>query len=162
VLEALNLPVSLITPQYTYKWVNSWYSAAQGKKPEEIIGRTVRDLWGETFDKTIRVISTAASKARRCGPRHGSGTAYGPATVKSSIHHTALTEESALSAIVVAYDTTDRKEMEDQLKAHEERFEKLVRERTEALRKSEEKFRTIYESATEGFSRSPRMAAARP
>ena len=53
-LEALNLPVSLITPQYTYRWVNSCYAAAHGKQPEEVIGRTVKDLWGETFDKDIK------------------------------------------------------------------------------------------------------------
>lgn len=42
VLEVLNLPVILITPQYMYRWVNSCYAAAQGKHPEEIIGRTAR------------------------------------------------------------------------------------------------------------------------
>jgi len=152
VLEALNLPVALINSQYTYAWVNSCFGAAQGKKPEEIIGRTVRDLWGETFDKVIkdrldRCFQGVEVRSKAWVPY----PAHGPRYCEIVYSPYCPDVKSALSAIVVAYDTTDRKELEDQLKAHEERLERLVRERTEALRKSEGKFRTIYENATEGI-----------
>lgn len=61
VLEALNLPVSLIDRQYAYTWVNSCYAAAHGKNPEDIIGRKVPTVWGrKTFDGSIK------SKLDRC------------------------------------------------------------------------------------------------
>jgi len=134
VLEALNLPVSLITPQYTYKWVNSCYSAAQGKKPEEIIGRTVRDLWGETFDKTIkghldRCFQGAEVRAK-AWVRY---PAHGPRYCEIVYSPYCPDGKSAVSAIVVAYDTTDRKEMEERLSQSEQRFRDLSEASLEAI-----------------------------
>ena len=52
---------------------------------------------------------------------------------------------------MVTYNFTERKEIERQLRMHEEHLERLVEERTEALRKSEKIFRNIFENATEGI-----------
>jgi PAS domain S-box-containing protein len=152
VFEALNLPISLVNLQYTYRWVNSCYSAAHGKSAKEIIGKTVRALWGETFDKIIKgnldrcfegveVRAEAWINYPALGPRYCE-IVYSPCYPDGN---------SAVSAVVVAYDVTKRKELERQLKAHEEHLERLVQERTEELRKSEKTFRNIFENATEGI-----------
>ena len=134
VLEALNLPVSLITPQYTYKWVNSCYSAAQGKKPEEIIGRTVRDLWGETFDKTIkghldRCFQGAEVRAK-AWVRY---PAHGPRYCEIVYSPYYPGRKGAVYAIVVVYDTSERKKVEERLSQSEQRFRDLSEASLEAI-----------------------------
>lgn len=134
VLEALNLPVSLITPQYTYRWVNRCYSAAQGKNPDEIIGKTVRALWTEAFDKAIKgnldrcfdgveVRDEAWISYPALGPRYCE-TVYSPYCPNG---------ESAISAMVITYDVTDRKEMEKRLSESEQRFRDLSDASLEAI-----------------------------
>jgi PAS domain S-box-containing protein len=134
VLEALNLPVSLIDRQYTYRWVNSCYGAAQGKKPGEIIGKTVRAIRGEVFDKAIKsrldrclegveVRSEAWINYPALGPRYCE-IVYSPYCPDG---------ENAISAIVVADDITDRKEMEKRLIQSEQRFRDLSDASLEAI-----------------------------
>jgi len=122
--EALNLPVSLINRQYTYIWVNSCFGAAHGQKPEDIMGRTVETLWGqEIFSRVIK------KKLDRCFqgmevrdeawiqfPALGSRwceLVYSPCPLAGT---------GAVLAMVVAYDLTERKEMERQVQAHQEQI----------------------------------------
>jgi PAS domain S-box-containing protein len=153
VLEALNLPISLIDRQYTYTWVNSCYSAAHGKSQEEIVGRKVPALWGqENFVGAIKssldqcfegveVRDEAWIDFPALGPRYCE-VVYSPLRPDS---------KRVASVAVITYDIDDRKKMESQLKAHEEHLERLVEERTEELRKSERTYRNIFENATEGI-----------
>ncbi len=153
VLEALNLPISLINRQYRYTWVNSCYSAAHGKSQEEIVGRKVPALWGqENFVGAIKsrldqcfegveVRDEAWIDFPALGPRYCE-VVYSPYRPDG---------KRVASVAVITYDIDDRKKMERQLKAHEEHLERLVEERTEALRKSEKTFRNIFENATEGI-----------
>ena len=47
--------MSLIDRYYTYEAVNDVYCRQYGKKRDEIVGRTVADVWGrDVFDKVIR------------------------------------------------------------------------------------------------------------
>ncbi|HVN23074.1 MAG TPA: PAS domain S-box protein [Syntrophorhabdales bacterium] len=152
-LEALNVPVSLINHQYTYTWVNSCFAAVHRRKPEGIIGRRVSTLWGqETFSRAIKdrldrcfegveVRDEAWIKFPALGSRY-CAVVYTPYR---------LAAKGAIAAMVVTYDFTELKEMERQLQAYQEHLERLVEERTEELRKSEEEFRKIFENATEGI-----------
>ena len=153
VLEALNLPISLIDRQYTYTWVNSCYSAAHGKSQEEIVGRKVPALWGQedfvgaiksSLDQCfegVEVRDEAWIDFPALGPRYCE-VVYSPFRPDG---------RRVASVAVITYDIDDRKKMESQLKAHEEHLERLVEERTEELRKSERTFRNIFENATEGI-----------
>jgi PAS domain S-box-containing protein len=174
ILDALTLPVTLINNQYTYEWVNSCYGSAHGKEPSGIIGKTVPEVWGwEVFNKYIKRdldrclqgqevwqeawISFSALGRRFCE------------TVYSPYSHDG---DTGTWAIVVTYDMTERKRIEQELEGHREHLERLVQERStdlirtnEDLRISEEKYRNIFENAVEGiFQTTPdgRMLSANP
>ncbi len=154
VLEALNLPVSLINRQYTYTWVNSCYSAAHGKSQEEIVGRKVPALWGkENFAGGIKSNWTGVSRVSRYATKPGSFSL--PLVPVTAVVYSPYRPDGrrVASVAVITYDIDDRKRMERKLKAHEERLERLVKERTEELRKSEKTFRNIFENATKEFFR---------
>lgn len=134
-LEALNLPVSLINPRYTYKWVNSCYANVHGKNPEEIIGRTARVLWGEAFDKTVKGKLDqcfGGMEARDEGwmsfptlGRRYCEVVYSPYCPDG---------KSVISAIVITYDITDRKKMEEHLSQSERlAIEQILMQRDLAL-----------------------------
>jgi PAS domain S-box-containing protein len=136
VLEALHLPVSLINPRYTYRWVNSCYAAAHGKKPEEIIDRTVRTLWGKVFDKEIKDKLDECFAGREARDeswvrfpalgRRYCEVVYSPYCPDG---------KSVSSAIVITYDITERKELEERLKEREQlAIEQVFMQRDLSLR----------------------------
>lgn len=155
-LNSLLVPVTLINHEYKYVWVNNYFAATHGKKPSDIIGKTVSDLWGEkTFTMYIR------SSIDRCLDGHAVkqegwmkfaalGNRYCE-TVYSPFH---THGEDSASVIVVTYDITDRKKAEQQLRNYQEHLEKLVEERMCELKESEEKFRNIFEDAVVGIYQS--------
>jgi PAS domain S-box-containing protein len=160
ILDALTLPMTLINHQYAYEWVNSCYASAHGKEPSDIIGKTVPEVWGrEVFNEYIKRnidrclqgqevrqevwIDFPAIGRRYCE------TVYSPCSPDDT---------GSCWAIVVTFDMTERKRIENQLKAYQEHFERLVEERStelnranEELRVSEEKYRNIFENAVEGI-----------
>ncbi len=136
VLEALRLPVSLVNRRYTYTWVNTRYAGAHGKKPEEIIGRTARTLWGDTFDKTIKDKLDqcfAGKEARDEGWMHF--PTFGRRYCEVVYSPYRAPGKSVSSAIVITYDVTDRKELEERLKQREQlAIEQIFMQRDLALR----------------------------
>ncbi len=160
ILDALTLPVTLINHQYTYEWINSCYSSAHGKKPLDIIGKTVPEVWGwEFFNEYIKRdldrclqgqevrqedwIDFSALGRRYCE------TVYSPYSPDDT---------GSGWAIVVTYDITERSLIEAELEAYREDLTRLVDERSielirtnEELRVSEEKYRNIFENAVEGI-----------
>lgn len=155
-LNALLVPVTLINDEYKYLWVNNYFAATHGKKPSDIIGKTVSDLWGEkTFTMHIR------SSIDRCLEGHAvkkegwmNFFALGSRYCETVYSPFCTLSEDSASVIVVTYDITDRKKAEQQLRDYQEHLEKLIEERTYELRESEEKFRNIFEDAVVGIYQS--------
>ena len=160
ILDSLTLPMTLINDQYKHEWVNSCYGSAHGKKPSDIIGKTVPEVWGrEAFNEYIKrnidrclqgqeVWQEAWINFSALGHRYCE-TVYSPYNPDDT---------ARCWAIVVTYDMTERKRMESQLEAYREHLERLVEERSidlfrtnEELRASEEKYRNIFENAVEGI-----------
>ncbi len=135
VLEAMNLPVSLIRPQYIYEWVNSCYAEGHRKKPEEIIGRTVASVWGEeTFNNAIKGMLDRCFQGMQIRDKAwmlfpALGRRYCEVVYSPYRSH----GRGVASAIVITYDITDRKEMEERLSQSEERFRHLSEASLEAI-----------------------------
>jgi len=155
-LNALLVPVTLINDEYKYVWVNSYFAANHGKKPSDIIGKTVSDLWGEkTFTMHIK------SSIDKCLDGHAvkqegwmNFFALGSRYCETVYSPFRTHGENGASVIVVTYDITDSKRVEQQLRDYQEHLEKLVEERTYELKESEEKFRNIFEDAVVGIYQS--------
>ncbi len=146
-LEALTLPVSLIDPRYTYRWVNTCYAAGHRKKPEELIGSTVQALWGEAFEPSIKdkldqcfagkkVRDEAWIRLPALGRRYCE-VVYSPYRSAGKV----------VSAIVITYDITERKEIEERLRQREQlAIEQVFLQRDLTLRLAQ------IESFDEGLS----------
>ncbi len=155
-LNSLLVPVTLITDEYKYEWVNNYFATTHGKKTSDIIGKTVSDLWGKkTFEMYImasidRCLDGHAVKQEGWMKFTALGNRYCE-TVYSPFH---THGEDRASVIVVTYDITERKRAEQQLRNYQEHLEKLVEERMCELKESEEKFRNIFEDAVVGIYQS--------
>ena len=136
VLEALHLPVSLISSSYIYKWVNTRYAAAHGKEPEEIIGRTVRSLWGKAFDQSIRRRLQQCFRGKETRDEGWMRfPALGQRYCEVVYSPYATRDEPVSSAIVITYDLTERKELEERLRQREQlAVEQIFMQRDLALR----------------------------
>jgi PAS domain S-box-containing protein len=134
-LDAVSLPVSLIDQRYIYTWVNNRFAEGHGKGPQEIIGRTVPSLWSEeTFNSAIKgmldrcfegaeVRDKAWMRFPALGLRYCEAV-YSPYRPDG---------ETAVSAIVITYDITHLKEMEERLSQSEQRFRDLSEASLEAI-----------------------------
>ena len=126
--------LTLITSNYRYEAVNDAYCEGHVKRREEILGSTVKEIWGEaTFARIIKghldhcfkgeeVHYQAWFEMPRLGRRYFD-VSYYPYHQKSAVTH----------AIVVTRDVTER----------------WLAER--ALRQSEEQFRTLMQSAIDAI-----------
>ena len=107
--------MTLIDRSYTYEAVNESYCRAHNKKREEIIGRTVADIWGkEVFDSVIKAHSDkcfAGNEVRdqaqfefpALGLRYFDVTYYPYSSQEGTVTH----------AVVVSHDITERKQAEE-------------------------------------------------
>ena len=160
ILDALTLPVTLINHQYTYEWVNSCYSSAHGKKPLDIIGKTVPEVWGwEFFNEYIKRDLDRCLQGQEVRQEDWVDfSALGRRYCETVYSPYSPNDTGSSWAVVVTYDITERKPIEGQIEAYREHLERLVEERSialvrtnEELKKSEEKYRNIVENAVEGI-----------
>lgn len=142
--------MTFISRDYVYEAANESYCKAHGKRREEIIGKTARDLWGEEVFETIikeRLDRCFAGEEVReephftfpdLGERDFSVTYYPYRNEKGEITH----------AVVVSFDITDRKRAEEEVIKHRKQLEDYsltlelrVEERTRELREKNEQLR---------------------
>ena len=111
--------MTLVRADYTYEAANGAYCAAMGKEPEEVVGRTVRDIWGEdTFDGVIHAHLARCFEGNveqyekwfefgELGRRFFHVRCYPYCTPGGEVTH----------AVVISRDITERKRMELRLAA---------------------------------------------
>ncbi|MGD9578305.1 MAG: PAS domain S-box protein [Syntrophorhabdus sp.] len=160
VLDALSLPVTIINNQYMYEWVNKCYGTAHGKKPSDIIGKTVADIWGwEVFGKYIKSNLDMCFQGREVRREAWMDfSAFGHRYCETVYSPYGFDDTGMYWAIVVTYDMTERNLIKEELEAYQEDLARLVDERSkellrknEELKVSEEKYRNIFENAVEGI-----------
>lgn len=134
-LNAISLPVSLIDNQYTYTWVNSRYAEGHGKTPGEIIGRAVSSVWGaETFNRVIRRMLDQCFEGVEVRDKAWMHfPALGRRYCEAVYSPYRPNQEAPFSAVVITYDITDLKEMEERLSQSEQRFRDLSEASLEAI-----------------------------
>ncbi len=159
VFDALFIPISVISNQYTYELVNKAFSSAHGKKPSDCIGKTVPEVWGwEVFNTSIKAnLDQCFQGCNATLEAWFDFPAFGRRYCEA-MYSPYKPDSGQCLAIVVFHDITNRKLFENQLEADRVYFERLLQERsTELMRTNEElmtsegKYRNIFENAVEGI-----------
>lgn len=133
ILEAVDLPITLINSNYEYRWVNSCYAIAHGKKPSEFVGQRVPDVWGrETFDMHIKknldvCLGDHTVKEEAWVDFAGWGCRY------CETVYSPYVSPIESYVIVVTYDMTERRKAVEALENSERRFRSLSEASLEAI-----------------------------
>jgi PAS domain S-box-containing protein len=147
IANAADQLLTMIDRNYTYENVNQAYCRARGQRHEDVVGKSVSDVWGKTqFDSIIKpkldhcfcgnVTSSEDwfkfdGKELRCYQ-----VTYNPyRNDTGQITH----------AVVVTHDITARKHAEAGMKKANDRLERRVQLRTEALEQANNQLRNEIE-----------------
>jgi PAS domain S-box-containing protein len=162
----MNIMVTVIDKKYRYEAANDGWFRAMGKEPSQVIGETVARVWGRGQFLTVMKAKLDSCFAgveirdelwidfpglgrRYCEVLYWPHPLGGEGFSRVTVIYNDVTEQKTMEEHL-----TESKEAEGQLKAYQGHLERLVAERTEALKKSEEKYRNIFEGAVEGIFQS--------
>ncbi|MCX7239725.1 MAG: PAS domain-containing protein [Burkholderiales bacterium] len=127
-------PIFAFYPDGTYRYVNRAFAAGVGRQVEEIIGRTIWDLFppedaNRRFAAVKEVFASARVKVIEVAIARPDGDHYYVTTVKPVIGE----DGQVLSVICISKDITERKRMEVSLHDMNQSLEQRVAQRTAAL-----------------------------
>ncbi|MCB2146155.1 MAG: PAS domain S-box protein [Deltaproteobacteria bacterium] len=147
IANAADQLLTMIDRNYTYESVNQAYCRARGQRHEEVVGKSVAAVWGQNqFDSIIKpkldhcfagnVTSSEDwfkfdGRELRCYQ-----VTYNPYRDNS---------DQVTHAVVVTHDITARKHAEAGMKKANDRLERRVQERTEALEQANNQLRNEIE-----------------
>jgi len=135
--------MSLINRDYQYEAANDSYCFAHNKKRDEIIGKSLAEVWGkDVFNNIIRRYIDDCFYGKEIqyeewfsfpalGKRYFD-VRYYPYYNKDIVTH----------VVVITHDITQRKNAETDLKKHQDNLEEMVRDRTLDLEKSNQQLQT--------------------
>jgi PAS domain S-box-containing protein len=135
ILDAMSLPVMLISNKYIYEWVNSAYASAHEKKPSDIIGKTVPAVLGqELFNGHIKENLDRCLEGREVRQEAWINfSALGRRYYEIVYSPYRQDDTNSTWAIVVTYDMTERRNAEQQVENSERRFRSLSEASLEAI-----------------------------
>jgi PAS domain S-box-containing protein len=126
-MDLLPVRVAYVTKELRYGWVNQHYARWFGRSRREIIGKSVREILGEPL---FRSILPRAEKALAGEAVRFENTIDSP---EGSVRHLDVTyvprrdPHGAIEGmIVLAYDVSERRNIEDKLRESELRFRQLA------------------------------------
>ena len=136
--------MSLINREFKYEAVNDSYCFAHNKKRDEIIGKSLADLWGKSvFNKTIRnYINDCFSGKEIQYEEWFQFPALGKRYFDVHYYPYYGKDATVTHAVVITHDITQRKNAEIKLKKHQNHLEEMVRDRTQELEESNQKLQT--------------------
>jgi len=136
--------MSLINQSYQYEAANDSYCFAHNKKRDEIIGKSLDELWGkDIFNKIIKKYIDDCFSGNEIqyeewfhfpalGKRYFDVRYYPYYNKDAVVTH----------VVVITHDITQRKNAEADLKKHKDHLEEMVRDRTLELEKSNQMLQT--------------------
>jgi PAS domain S-box-containing protein len=135
IIDTIRPCITLANRKYVYEAVNRSYCEAHGKRPEDIIGRTVADVWGQdVFETAIRKNFDACFGGREVRDEGWVNFAsIGSRYCEIFYSPYSPGGEGITHAVVVTYDITDRKSVEEALVRSERRFRALSEASLEAI-----------------------------
>lgn len=130
--------MTLINRDYIYEAANDSYCLAHGKKREEIIGKTVVDLWGkELFYGTIKEHLDICFTGKEVNYEEWfSFCALGRHCFEVRYYPYYDKEATVTHTVVITHDITQRKIAEEELTKHREQLSEMVKTRTIELEKA--------------------------
>ena len=147
IANAADQLLTMIDRNYRYESVNQAYCRARGQRPEDVIGRSVADVWGSAqFESIIKpkldnCFSGKISSSEDWFKFDGKELRCFQVTYTPYRDH----EERITHAVVVTHDITARKRAEAELQKAHDRLERRVEMRTEALEQTNKKLRNEIE-----------------
>lgn len=115
IIDFANIPISLISTDYHYRFVNSCYCRFQGKRKEDFIDRSIEQVWGrQAFETAIRAKLDLCFSGEVV---HDEAWMDFPALgvrYCEVVYSPYITSDNVVShAVVVTYDMTERKQIEE-------------------------------------------------
>jgi len=136
--------MTLINRDYIYEAANDSYCFAHDKKRENIIGKSVVEIWGkEVFNTTIKEFLDKCFAGEEANYEDWFGfSALGKRYFDVRYYPYYNKDAVVTHAVVVTHDITQRKIVEDELKKHQNHLEEMVKARTAELEKSNQRLQT--------------------
>ncbi|WP_054697469.1 PAS domain S-box protein [Desulfosarcina cetonica] len=139
--------LTMIDRNYTYESVNQAYCRARGQRRDDLVGKSVAEVWGQTqFDEIIKPKLDICFSGQVTSSEDWfkfDGRELRCYQVTYNPYHNHLGEIT--HAVVVTHDITDRKRAENGMKQANDRLERRVQERTEALEQANAQLRSEIE-----------------
>ena len=118
IVDSFKESVTMIDRDYIYQAANETYCKAQGKKPEEIVGRSVRDLWGN--DVFVNVVKVYLDKCFAGDEIHDEAWFEFPTgglKCFAAAYYPYRDSQGAVThAVVMSRDVTDHKNLEEEFR----------------------------------------------
>ena len=147
IANAADQLLTMIDRKYVYESVNQAYCRARGQKPEDVVGKKVADVWGRSqFESIIKPKLDNCFKGNVTSTEDWfkfNGRELRCYQVTYNPYHDA--SGRVTHAVVVTHDITARKHAEEGMKRANDRLERRVQLRTEALVAANDRLRTEIE-----------------
>ncbi len=127
--------MTLISSDYVYEAVNTAYCHSVGRTPDQIVGKSVVEVWGQdTFDAVIRGYLNRCFNGEEVHYQAWFGVGDDEKRCfEVSYYPYSEADSTVLYAVVVSRDITERRRAEEELKQVREELEERVRDRTTEL-----------------------------
>ena len=147
IANAADQLLTMIDRQYRYESVNEAYCKARGQCRDDLVGRTVGDVWGQA-----QFASIIKPKLDDCFAGHATSSEDwfkfdGRELRCYQVSYNPYRDDTdqVTHAVVVTHDITARKYAEAGMKKANDRLERRVEQRTEALEKANDQLRNEIE-----------------
>jgi two-component system cell cycle sensor histidine kinase/response regulator CckA len=147
IANAADQLLTMIDRNYTYENVNQAYCRARGQRHEDVVGKSVTDVWGKSqFESIIKPkLENCFAGNVTCSEDWFKFDGRELRCFQVTYHPYRNGSGEITHAVVVTHDITARKHAEAGMKRAHDRLERRVQQRTEALEAANDQLRNEIE-----------------